>query len=266
MKFLALLLTCLPCFAQFPYSGVTWTAPNSALTPCQLAIGTGFPTNIAGYPAYTWWIAQCGYATNAGTATLTDFSGNGLNLTQGTLGNAPHAQSSIWGGFDGVLFGTPAPGTLANNTGFSIPSGNKCEFWCVMSYTNISGSDWLFHDVSAGNTGLAVAKDQLAATKWDMITDVTFNVVSATSTNKYIVYNFVFTQGANTTMYTNNVAGVNVNNGSGGLTSFRLAGGLNANNPMIFSFLEGGWFRTNLTTVGRSNLFYYCTNKYSLLP
>lgn len=33
MKLLALLLTCLPCFAQFPYSGVTWSTKSSGFAP-----------------------------------------------------------------------------------------------------------------------------------------------------------------------------------------------------------------------------------------
>lgn len=266
MKWLFLLCSCLTCFAQFPYSGTTWKGPATALTPCQLAIGTGYPTNITGYPAYTWWISQCGYTTNAGTATLTDFSANALHLTQATLGNAPIGQSSVWGGFDGVLFGSTTPGSLINNTGFSIPAGNQCEFWCIMSYTNIAGKDRLFHNVSANNVQLWVTKEWSSGNPLTMLADVTSVDVLKPCTNKYVIFDFVFTQGANATAYTNNVQGASGNIGSSSLDSFRLCGGINGNNGLVFSFLEGGWFRTNLTTLVRSNLFYYGTNKYSLPP
>jgi hypothetical protein len=270
MRLLIFLLSASVCFGQLtmqqmqPFFNGSQSAPQ---TPCQIALGTGFPTNITGYPAYGWWVSGC-YSTNAGVATLHDYSELGLDLTMVAAGLSPIGGSGSWNGFKDVLFGTPNVNTLTNKTAtIWIPAGNLAEFWCVMAFTNVAGQLWLFHDVSATGTGLAAENDRFSGAKMSLVNNANATEVFAGGTNKYMVFNFVYTSGANATIYTNNVQGVNVNiGGNDTMTSFRLGGGPSGNNPLIFSFLEGGWFRTNLTAAGRLALYQYCTNKYALPP
>lgn len=270
MKWILTLFFASTCFGQLTTQSMQpfFHGTSSTLTPCQVALGSGFPTNIAGYPAYGWWVAGCYFTNGSSVAVLTDYSLNNLDLTNATVGNSPTAQPNVFNGFSGVWMGqTAGTHTLVNTFGTWIPSGNLAEFWCVMSYTNSSNvGTWLFHDVSGNNTGLQVEHFRGASPNLSMNNGATAADAIGPLTNRYALFNFVFTQGANTTIFTNDVQGVNVNIGSGPLASFRLAGGLNANSPMNFSFLEGGWYRTNLTAAGRLALYQYVTNKYVQIP
>lgn len=129
MKFLALLLTCLclPCFAQFPYSGVTWTKPPTG-SPQDLVQQTfgifeywnsldltnganvsnwvgrvqGFAyqqTTTANMPTNS---ANGVYFFNGGTVHFLDLTNNSFNFrTNSSVTNTSLALLVRWDGHDG---------------------------------------------------------------------------------------------------------------------------------------------------------------------
>lgn len=241
---------------------------NLPINLCDSRIGDGTPTNIVGYPAYTWWIAQCGLSTNGADNEqyLAELSMNGPNGTN----NSVKAQwlvtkTNMLNGYDAIL--GPASGSVRFTYCNTYTNSGAAEVVMVTMITNSTDFQNIFCMAKSG------ASDTTSRSAWVYNGTLALSaptLVSCMSVtpiiNKWSVLNFIF-NGANSTIYTNNVAGATVSPGANaGKGLFLFCSSQGGTSPYSGHTAEIITYRTNLSTAARTTLFNYLTNKYKITP
>lgn len=223
--------------------------------------GGFYPTNLpGGISATAWWeVMEGAYKTNGGTDQVawTNLTANGPVFDLTNTGGGVKLYRNV-GGLNGRDFlqfpGTSSSPLRCNNYTSPVPH----EVFMVLLVSNAASVKYL-----VTGFGTHSVEYNTANTQFRLINGATLNVC-APLVNRWCVLNFRF-DGANSTIFTNGVAGVIGNAGS--LLGGQLHVGSTAsafpimNVACIITFTN-----TLLTATQRSNVFWYCTNRFNLSP
>lgn len=243
MKCLALLLTCLPCFAQFPYCGVTWQQPSSG----------GFV--LPGANQVLLRLKASDLPVGKITAGWTDeihgvvFT-NGTTATQPTNGPTGVRFASTWL----MKQGTSFTGWFSSNA-----------FFCVYQVDPNAGGWDTIYGADSSETGLGF--NNSPANGWFMI-----GTISLTGPVPSNVMGDVIETGSGNPIvtYTNGILATSKSTGFTGFFNNLL--GANQSGPVHNDFYNGYvqeiivWSNYTLSSIDISNLHYYRTNIYGGSP
>ena len=244
--------------------GQGFTMRDVSFIGAAQVVSSGWGTvtnNTDGTLPYTWWVAD-DYATNGSTVSIPDRWTNNIALTNSDP--TTRWPVKVANGLNSRAFIYPTPlstATYIRNLAFSNTASN--EVVVVLNVTNSTSVTWLFDGCFATNRHSALI---YPANKWDLSASGTDQVYADATTNKWMVYNFVFNT-ANTRLYTNNTVGPVLNAGNSNHFGFLLFNAYNTNSASkIGNVAEIITYSTSLTEAQRNNVYQHLTNKYALTP
>lgn len=263
MKFI--LSICLALFAfgicaQTPFADVTLAQPDVAP-----AAATFDPTAIAGYPAMGWWKAS-DYTTNAGVATLPDSYTNHWDFTnRGAATGFPTGNPTGLGGKPTMTFDGTSDWLACFQT---MTSPANFEWVLVWKETTAANNAYILYPQNGDNA----AKPNFetgGSGNWQFVNGSTMTANQNDLSGKWYVVNLISATSGN--MMTNLVS---ITTDAGANNSGAIASGFSLGSYWFgspggyapFELAEMIWYQTNLSVAVRSNVFWYCTNKYSMTP
>lgn len=233
---------------------------------------TGYPTNITGYPAVAWYVADSISGSDGdGISSWTDLVG-GYNLVQSTAGSQPKLQISAVNGHKAAYFdGTD---DWVWNSVIDQP-GNQFELFLVLSVTNIyspfSYQDGMFvsstNNVSSVfNFGYYTCYAQPAYNAYGDLGGALGPNFSLT--NRFFICNLLYGD-ENAILLkpsTNGVLVASLGPGSARLTGIQLARGVPGSGRYSKQVVaELICYNTNLTSQLRTNVTSYLFEKYAIV-
>lgn len=272
MKLLVLLLTCLPCFAQFPYSGTTW----SLLSASPSSGPQAFMPNLAEY----WEYNDTNHVLTT-NAAVTNWIGKlqGTALTNGATSLQPTNSSRGVGfnnkwltNYSGPVVGSVFP--LGTNWTMTIVYSNAIDpanipgGWGALNLcyngTNGSGNGFTVELQTGGaNKGTFYAATAVNGNFYSTTTaDQTpqpptqYWCVSLCSSNPPggTGATLLFTNG----FWDSHTTGLDQHNEAVGVWGKNIA---NPNPDYFIGYIEAIYIQTNwIDSIGASNIWYYYTN------
>lgn len=238
MKWILLLFSCLPCLAQFPYSGTTW---------CLLSSGVPSPLSI---PGLAQWYVYSDQPTNITMSNWVDRI-QGLYMTNGDASTRP-TNSSLGVGFNGSTFLTNRVLCVSNDNTFVL----------IVQTAAINGG---------GTSVLEAVVDPttdpywMQSSKFELNANIWFNL-QANHLNDWIIC----MRDIDPTKVKGFTNGIAAATGAGLSTAgefFNLAKS-RFNLNYVGYVLELMWFTNNITTNSSwvSTVHTYATNKYNFSP
>jgi len=227
-----------------------------------------YPTNLAGFPAISWWCVSSNYVTNAGVLSMADLNTNHFDLTNRSAANTMPARTAA--GLNGLDYITinndgGAPFHVSDLQSAIYTSSQPHEVVMVLSVSNVGviGNTYVYNSKDSAHQNAVVEKIGIGFIPF---AGNTFTASTVDVTNKWIVLDTVYN--TTLTLFTNNVSGA-TGNGSQTCNGFTLGNRYDLAGPSSGywgTFAECVTFGSVLSTTARSNLFVYFTNKYNLPP
>lgn len=254
-------VACLVVFPALAFSQINGARLAAFSDPPQVTALPFNPTNGFGISAAYWWSAN--YAvpvTNANVLTVANLTalGHGYDVTnQQAASKWPVRTIGALNGLDTLSF--VASGSNLRNVIVTNTPGS--EVFYIGAMTNV-GSVYLFGSPTAGANQNCFFNGTAFALNCGSVASITSS--GTIITNTWFVMDAVFNPSGNCTGYTNNVQTGSANAGNQGLWGMTLCcnGGLTSVNAQswaetfVFTNLPVG----GLTSLQRSNAYYYCTN------
>lgn len=248
-------------FADQAFMGNIITPPASA--PPE--VPSYYPTNIPGYSAYSYFIAQDHFSSASGLATWTNLTSEGaaLDLTNRASGtgsqptytaNDVNSQASLAFITDDYL----------KSVNYTSPQPH--ELWFVLKQGwNLGATHRIFDGAGSANRHYLAVLD---TERYDYSAGTDkLCPIGAVITNKWFVLSLVF-NGANSMLFTNNVQMTTDNSGANNMSGITLCSRYSLDQQFgNFNIAEIVTFRTNLPRAATgvcSNLFYDLTNRYAI--
>jgi len=261
---LVFILCCLPLLAF----SQAFTVNDIAFVASTSGPGLFFPTNLpGGFAASGWWEPSRGaYVTNGGIATLPNLTsiGTAYDLTNSAGSTSPIREPSQLNGLATVYFAGATVRLSCDRWTNSSAFGSGYEAFIVMSHTNTSSGTFFGGLVGSPGTNwdFAVASSLLAVRQNSSIASTIL------LTNRYAVFDVVFSNATASVIYTNNVIGKPGNSGvSTNAYGLRVGADFQPANGLRFSLAALVTFTNQiLTASARSNMFFYFTNRFNLSP
>jgi hypothetical protein len=169
-------------------------------------------TNIAGYPAQSFWVASF-FTTNSGVATLPDLMPNGYNLTNTAASiQCPIRVAGGWHGQDYISFNGAASGQFLESDKYTNQPPYELVLVCLIT-NNFANNPVFFDGVNASFRWYVYAS---ANTVYSVVNAQTFGAV----TNRWFILDFLqYTVPATTgAIYTNDVLAASGGTGTPGNT------------------------------------------------
>jgi hypothetical protein len=196
---------------------------------------------------------------------LLNLAQNRLHLTNNTSWGStywPFMQSAEVNGLDTLAF---RGGQGLFNDGYA--SSTPHEMIMVVALTN-AGINVAIFESNVSQVNVDLVWYNYSGNRLTMIANSAIvHPLSYGNTNKFCVIDAVF-NGAASTIYTNNVAGATVSPGTVNQTGILIGGSYHLSSGFAKMALACLITFTNqvLTTTQRSNVFWYCTNRFALAP
>lgn len=275
-----ILFLALPAFGQFkafyasdqPFLGNAVAVGGVTPPSTNGFVDTYYPTNITGYPANGWWVANnanadgCTNTTGQVTNWL-DYSGSGYHLTNNGAIATPYLSNNWLNGRSIIAYPGVATYCVLRNLGYTNDTaawggGGGMEFVCLVygDWEDATGTDI----ISSGNETSPFRRQATTGAYQFSV----FTSGGAFPTNKWVVADMVIL--ANTGRCYGYTNGVLIDNSPAGAATYNgiAIGGRGSDGHITgrIRIAEIVSYHTNLTDAIRSNLFNYMTNKYFLKP
>lgn len=232
-----------------------WSFNDPAFVAQQYTAPAGdsfYPTNITGYPAVAYWVADditgtpATWASRKGTFPL-------------TMIGSPAVTSAGLNGHNYVRFN----GSSQKATNLTVSVAQQLEVAMVSTLVVPSAASQFMFDSGSASPRMYGA---ISTTPYERINAGTsLSTTTIFPTNKWLVRNYVY-NGASSGIYTNRTAFITGAAGANALSGFIVGGNYLGTVWANIGVAEVVIYSTNLTATIRSNLFAYWTNKYNLTP
>ena len=213
-----------------------------------------YPTNITGYPAYTWFVAHGHF----GDARWTNLSGTvGLDLTNEIVGAVPSLQTNVINSRDALLFdGIDDYLSCVNYT-----SAQPHEVWMVLCDTN-NGSGKYYFDCDSFTPTRQYLRNSIYSGYY-LNGGAGISATNSLVTNSWFILSVVL-NGGSSAIFSNNVEIASGNTGANVVGGLVVGNRYTKDTGVNMLLAEMVTFQTNLNSISRSNLTYAWRNKYAI--
>jgi hypothetical protein len=205
----------------------------------------------------SWWVSQ-DYVTNSGIGTLPDRWTNSWHLTN-AVASCPTSNPTGLNGMRTLHFQVGA--TAQHLESLSYTSSQPHEVFLMLKLTpQMDSTRYVF---SSANSGARNDYDYRGATGLIELYAGSQLQRASAFTNTWAVHHVVF-NGNSSGIYTNNVEQVAGAGGSQACNGFTLGARHDGASLQTFDFAEAITYSSTLTSLQRSNVFFYLTNKFGI--